>query len=137
MDEIELIYGKKIPTDLLGELTIKADVLVYDYPRAFIAESKEKEYYAFLETEDRRKFFGWDVCKVDINQIREVNEGRKDMQSLFRGKELFYAWANDDSEHVSMMKVNEFTGDHAIEDSLFVQGFCDMDSAFGEEKQNG
>ena len=125
-----MLESKTIPTDIFGVLTIKCVLIEYDYPRAFIAESSDSGLYALVEHSSEKASFGWNVSKVSLKNINDVNNGEKSFQSLFLGNELFYLDFARDKGICVAKKVDGFYGDYEIKGNLFLKDFCDMDELF-------
>lgn len=131
MDEITMIESGIILTDLFGQLQIKAVILDYDYPRAFItSDLSDSHYYAFLENDDAFEHFGWIVSPVDLHDINRVNLGEKNLQSLFLNRDSYLVKGSISSDICNVEQIPIFDGHNRIEGNLFIPGFCDMDEAF-------
>lgn len=130
MKEYEIFEIGKIPTDKLGDLFIKTIILEYDYPRCFIANDKDNNYYALLENEYGEEQFGWNVTKVTVSDINYVNRGSKNIQSLFMNKESYLLQFYKNRNVGKMTKVDVFDGEYEIRGNLFAKDFCEMDEVF-------
>lgn len=128
--KIDFLVNKNIPTDLFGSLTIKVVLLVYDYPRCFIAENKEGLFFALTENNDSNENFGWNLTKVDLKDINDVNKGKKDIQFLFRDKDSYLLMYDKITNICKTDKVQSFEGEYEVLGSMFLTDFCDMDETF-------
>lgn len=125
----ELVDNGKIPVKNYGYFDIVASILEFDYPKCFIARNQD-QYYAFLEIEKDDNLFGWDVTLVSLRDINYVNSGKKDVQSLFKDKQMYLLLFKDGAEFGILENVESFGGKYSIQGSLFVPDFCDMDVDF-------
>lgn len=135
MKLIDMVESGVIPTSKFGKLKIVSVVLTYDYPRCFIASSKDNTYYAFLENKDYDDCFGWNVSIVSLDEINDVNMGNKNIQSLFLNETSKYIVEFKNNENVGqVIDVIDFEGEYAIRGNLYVNDFCDMEEVFDYHK---
>lgn len=106
---------------------IVCELVTMDHPLIFICESNGS-YYSFMEIEDNSDYFGWNICKVNLFLINEVNKGKKNIQSLFSCDEKYQLFFKDGEPNFS--RVIDFVGKYSICGSLFKKDFCDMDEVF-------
>lgn len=125
---VKLVEEGRIPVYELGFFDIVVPIVEIDYPRCFIAKNNNL-FYAFTEIENSDDFFGWNVARINLIDINEVNSGRKSVQSLFLSKEKFTLLFKN-SDIGEMQNVVIFEGKYSIKGNLFVRDFCDMDSDF-------
>lgn len=130
MKEYELFEIGKIPTDLFGDLFIKTTILEYEYPRCFIANDSNNVFFALLENECDDDNFGWNLTKVTLDDINNVNRGTKNVQSLFIDKESYLLQFLNNQNLGQIKKVNLFEGKYEIRGDLFIKDFCEIDELF-------
>ena len=123
MKEIDILDLGIIPTDLLGDLHIKTIILVYEYPRCFIAKNDSGNLYALLENQDGEDDFGWNVTEINIEDLKCVNRGQKNIQSLFLDKKSYLLQFKSNSDVGKVIQVNEFSGKYSIEGNMIVKNF--------------
>lgn len=129
---VQLVSNGQIPVLEYGFFDIVASIVEIDYPRCFIAKNGDS-YYAFVEIENSNDLFGWNVARVSLQSINSVNSGIKNVQSLFDVEDKFILLFNN-SEYGTLKQTNTFNGKYAINGSLFVKNFCDMDADFDFHK---
>ena len=105
--------------------SVCAVLIDFEYPRCFIAQQDNK-YFVFMECEVNEARVNWTVSPTDINEILDVNLGKKDVQSLF-SKDLFEVSYEFDKEFGCICSANP---KHEIKGSFYAKNFADMDEVF-------
>lgn len=124
----DLVEERRIPVNGYGDFIIETSIIEIDYSRCFIT-SNAGDYYAFLEIENKDDLFGWNVTKVSLDDINDVNNGYKNIQSLFIDKPKYELLFKNSSTGV-LSKVDDFKEKYSIKGNIFKRNFCDMDSLF-------
>ena len=124
MTELEMLERGKILTDVFGTLVIKTIIVEYDYPRCFIATNKDNRLFALLENDDSKENFGWNLTKIEPDDLNKVNQGGLNVQSLFLNKESYLLKYDATYDICRAQKVDRFEGKYEIKGDLKVKDFC-------------
>lgn len=123
MTELEMLEKGKILTDVFGTLNIRNVVLKYDYPRCFIATNKDNKLFALLENDDTLENFGWNLTKIELDDLNKVNQGELNIQSLFLNKESYLLKYDAKMDICRATKVDAFSGNYEIKGNMYIRNF--------------
>ena len=123
MTELEMLKNGKILTDVFGTLNIRNIILKYDYPRCFIATNRDNKLFALLENDDTPENFGWNLTKIELDDLNKVNQGKLNVQSLFLNKKSYLLKYDATMDICRVQKVDYFSGKYEIKGNMYIKNF--------------